>query len=914
MLVPLLVNADPWAQVISRVSPSVVSLQVSQVRDFEDGDQGVGAATGFVVDAEQGIILTNRHVVGAGPIRAIATFQNQEKVDVVPLYRDPIHDFGFMRYNPSDLKYLQPKSLSLVPQKVETGMNIRVIGSDGGEQLSILAGTIARLDRRAPNYGRYEYNDFNTFYFQAASSTSGGSSGSPVLDKDGDVVALNAAANSRTASSFFLPIDRIKRALELLQKDMDIPRGTLKTVFEHRSFRDLRRLGLDEDIESEVRTEKSNATGMLTISQVMPGSSVYKLLKEGDILISLNHQFVADFITLEAFLDTQVEKEIIVEVIRQGELIKLRAVVSDLHLLIPDRLLEMGDSILQDMSLHHVRGMNLPSKGVVLAKNGFMFQQAGLPEDALIIAINAEAVNSLDDIIRLLTTGTTKEWLIRYVIQGREFSSEVSELTLDNEWFRYRICDRKDDQRFWDCDPITLSKFEESKPEIQPTIPRFENPLMQKIAPAMVRVDFHIPYKVDNVYSQHYSGTGLVVDAENGLISIDRNTVPISMGNVMVTFFGSYEVPAEVVFLNPLHNLAIIKYDPEKLKGVSIPAVKLANPQQVLPQNLFRIANRDDGTYRINRLGNANRVTVSLEDPRVPRFQQTPVDVFTVSNMPPSLGGPIVDESGQIHALWMSFAYEEGKEIKEVEWAMPIRILADTLRSYRNNGVYYSLDLRMHYQSLSRAIRMGLDNNWLQKYLQQPAEQRRVLYIEQTVHGTSAAGSLQPGDILLSIDGELVTDLLDAESLGQKPDVTIEVLRERKVQSINLHTSALTGVGSERFVSWAGAIFQEPHREVAYYEGIEVPGVYIAATESGSPAILDHLYRNRFVTEVDGVAVRNLDEFLEKVKTIKQDEFTRLTVISLSGRRDIISVSPDFYFWPTFEIAKNNGDWQRTEY
>lgn len=69
-----------WQATIEKVVRNVVSIHFCQPASFDTEPAMSSEATGFVVDAEKGYIMTNRHVVGPGPFWGYALFDNHEEV------------------------------------------------------------------------------------------------------------------------------------------------------------------------------------------------------------------------------------------------------------------------------------------------------------------------------------------------------------------------------------------------------------------------------------------------------------------------------------------------------------------------------------------------------------------------------------------------------------------------------------------------------------------------------------------------------------------------------------------------------------------------------------------------------------------------------------------------------------------
>jgi len=87
-------DSPEWQATIERVIKSVVSIHFCQTCSFDTDLSTSSQATGFVVDADRGYILTNRHVVCSGPFWGYCVFDNHEEVG--DLHHSASHstDFG----------------------------------------------------------------------------------------------------------------------------------------------------------------------------------------------------------------------------------------------------------------------------------------------------------------------------------------------------------------------------------------------------------------------------------------------------------------------------------------------------------------------------------------------------------------------------------------------------------------------------------------------------------------------------------------------------------------------------------------------------------------------------------------------------------------------------------------------------
>ena len=222
---------DSLSTMLENVGPAVVTVAVKGTRpdrvffDWnsfgvkqekgEEFQQDIGS--GFIVDAKNGFVVTNRHVVGQDGLEyKVITIEGTE-YKVQNIYRDQVNDMAILKIDVNEFPGKKVTQVTMGDSdKLKVGQKAIAIGTALGEfRNTVTTGVISGLGRgiSATDFfaGVVEKIDG---LIQTDAAINPGNSGGPLLDTKGEVIGVNTAvAGDGQGVGFALPINVIKEVL-----------------------------------------------------------------------------------------------------------------------------------------------------------------------------------------------------------------------------------------------------------------------------------------------------------------------------------------------------------------------------------------------------------------------------------------------------------------------------------------------------------------------------------------------------------------------------------------------------------------------------------------------------------------------------------------------------------------------------
>jgi serine protease Do/serine protease DegQ len=378
------------APMVKRVSPAVVNIATRGTVKDQSGQrnplmddpffrrffdvppdsaprerQFQSAGSGVIVDAKNGYIITNFHVI-----------ENASEITITLLDNRTFTAKVVGSDEGSDLALLQAKQPDLIALtlgdsgKLEVGDYVVAIGNPFGLQHTVTAGIVSALGRTGITPEGYE--DF----IQTDASINPGNSGGALVNLRGELVGINSAILSRSGGNigigFAIPVNMVKGVMEQLVKYGEVKRGVLGVNI----------YNVTPDIAKEYGLAES--TGALVAGVVQGSAAEHAGVKTGDIIVSLNGTAMKTAGELRNAIGMlRVGDNVELGLLRDGKLRKVTALISE-----RDDADHGAASI--NKNLEGAEVADAPDGGGVLVKSvqeGSAAAQAGLRANDVIVGV-----------------------------------------------------------------------------------------------------------------------------------------------------------------------------------------------------------------------------------------------------------------------------------------------------------------------------------------------------------------------------------------------------------------------------------------------------------------------------------------------------------------------------------------------
>ncbi|MBI5753867.1 trypsin-like peptidase domain-containing protein [Candidatus Peregrinibacteria bacterium] len=220
---------------IKKVDPAVVSIVTSDTLDPKSleipAQDDLYGGTGFIVD-KSGLIFTNKHVLLSKKADYKVILNDNSEYLAKFLSEDPFDDVAVLKIQ-NDKKIDFPVVTFGNSDNLVVGQRVVAIGN----ALAVYGNTVTSGIISAKGRDVVAYNDYGAVQnlsglIQTDAAINLGNSGGPLIDLDGQVVAMNSAVQeSANNIGFAIPINDLKSIISSVKKNGEIVRPVLGVNF-----------------------------------------------------------------------------------------------------------------------------------------------------------------------------------------------------------------------------------------------------------------------------------------------------------------------------------------------------------------------------------------------------------------------------------------------------------------------------------------------------------------------------------------------------------------------------------------------------------------------------------------------------------------------------------------------------------
>ncbi len=262
-----------------------------------------------VIVSEQGLILTNDHVVASADEIEIL-LSDGRKLPAQVVGTDPETDLAVIKVDAEKL----PSITFAATDKLDVGDVVLAIGNPFGVGQTVTQGIVSALGRN--------HLGINTFenFIQTDASINPGNSGGALIDAEGNLVGINSAIYSRSGGSmgigFAIPASLAKQVMEQIAVNGSVTRGWI---------------GIEaQDVTPELAEsfKLSKVQGSLIAGVLRESPADYAGIKSGDILLAINNREVTDSSSmLNIIAVLKPNEKAVLTIIRQGSEMKVTVLI-----------------------------------------------------------------------------------------------------------------------------------------------------------------------------------------------------------------------------------------------------------------------------------------------------------------------------------------------------------------------------------------------------------------------------------------------------------------------------------------------------------------------------------------------------------------------------------------------------------